>query len=95
LKDCIERRPQNHTDHFSPAFEDFASNLDILDPNNEARCGEVRVSLGFNSDHPYDTEVCQKFESHMCDVFFTEMDDVVADLSKVPDFQGVAYNKIE
>jgi len=95
LKECIDQRPKNGTDHFSPSFEDFARNLVIKDPSNEARCMEVREELGFESNHPFDTEVCEKFESHMCDGFFTEVDELVEDLSNVPDFQGATYNKIE
>lgn len=95
LKECIDQRPQNGTDHFSSSFEEFARPLVIEDPHNEARCMEVREQLGFLSNHPFDTEVCQKFESHMCDVFFTDVDEMVKDLSKMPEFQGVTYEKIE
>jgi len=94
LKECIDQRPKNGTDQFSPSFENFALNLVIEDPSNEARCKEVREELGFDSNHPFDTEVCQKFESHMCEGFFTEVDELVEDLSNVPVFQGATYKKI-
>jgi hypothetical protein len=95
LKECIDQHPKNGTDQFSPSFEDFARNLVITDPRNEARCKEVREELGFDSNHPFDTEVCQKFKSHLCEGFFTEVDELVEDLSNVPGFQGATYKKVE
>jgi len=93
LKDCIDQRPLNGTDHFSPSFEDFAKNLEIEDANDEARCMKVRAALGFNSDHPFDTEVCQKFVSYTCDKFFTEVDDMVKDKGK--GFTGMEYKPVQ
>ncbi|KAL7521065.1 hypothetical protein ACHAWX_005756 [Stephanocyclus meneghinianus] len=93
LKECIDQRPHNSTDHFSPAFEDFAINLKILDPKDESRCREVRGALGFDSNHPFDTEVCQKFESLMCDKLFTEVDALVKDT--VSSFTGIKYTPVE
>ncbi|KAL7486824.1 hypothetical protein ACHAW6_012424 [Cyclotella cf. meneghiniana] len=95
LKECIDQHPKNGTDQFSQSFENFARNLVIDDPRNEARCKEVREELGFDSNHPFDTEVCQKFESHLCEGFFTEVDEMVEDLSSVPEFQGVEYKSIK
>lgn len=94
LKECIDQRPKNGTDHFSKSFEDFAMNLVINDPSEEAKCMQVREELGFDSNHPDDAEVCRKFESHMCAGFFTEVDELVKDLSNVPDFQAVKYEKV-
>jgi hypothetical protein len=94
LKECIDQRPKNGTDHFSPSFEDFARKLVIDDPSDEARCSKVREELGFESDHPFDSEVCEKFESHMCARFFTDVDEIVDGLSNVPDFQAVKYKEV-
>jgi hypothetical protein len=95
LKECIDQRPENGTDHFSPSFEDFAMKLVIEDASNEARCEEVREELGFQKDHPFDTEVCQEFESYMCDQFFTEVDDLIEDLPGVANSSGITYTPIE
>ena len=94
MKECIDDRPQEGTEHYSQSFEDFAKKLVIKDPSLETRCGEVREELGFDSNYPFDTEVCQKFQSFMCDEFFTQVDDVLIDPG-VPNFEGVAYEDIE
>lgn len=94
LKECIDQRPQNGTDHFSPAFDDFSKGLVIDDPADAVRCGEVRVALGFSPNHPFDTEVCEKFESHMCDQFFTEVD-IMVDNLKGSSFTSIDYVPIK
>ena len=94
LKECIDQRPENGTDHFSPSFEDFAMKLVIEDASNEARCEEVREELGFQKDHPFDTEVCKKFNDYMCDQFFTGVDDLIEDLAEIPNFSGITYTPI-
>ena len=95
LKECIDSRPANGTDHFSRSFEDFALNLVIYDASDEARCQEVREVLGFESDHPFDTEVCQEFESYMCDRNFDEVDTLLGGLDKPPTFEAIEYEDIE
>jgi len=94
LKECIDARPQNGTDHFSKSFEDFAKELVINSANNEERCGEVRVKLGFQSDHPFDTEVCQAFESLMCDKFFTNIDHAVGNLT-MPNYKSIPFVEVK
>ena len=94
LKECIDQRPKDGADNFSPSFEDFAKKLVIEDASNEARCEEVREELGFQKDHPFDTEVCKKFNDYMCDQFFTGVDDLIEDLAEIPNFSGITYTPI-
>ena len=94
LKECIDARPQNGTDHFSKSFEDFAKDLVIPNASDEKQCGDVRVRLGFQSDHPFDTEVCQAFESFMCDKMFTGIDHEVEKLKAIPDYESIPYKEI-
>ena len=61
---------------FSASFENFARDLVIEDPSDEDQCRRVREDLGFDKDHPFDTEVADKFEEHLCDPFFTGNDHV-------------------
>jgi hypothetical protein len=68
--------------------------LVIEDASNEARCEEVREELGFQKDHPFDTEVCEKFHDYMCDKFFTGVDDLEEGLGEVPNFSGITYTPI-
>lgn len=56
---------------FSQSFDDFARNLVISDAGNENQCMNARVGLGFDKDHPYDTEVCDTFRDYTCDIHFT------------------------
>ena len=37
-------------------------------------CGDTREKLGFDKDHPFDTEIRDKFYEHQCDPFFTSVD---------------------
>ena len=91
LKECIDKRPKQGTDHFSPSFEVFAKKLVIEKPSDEVRCGEVREELGFKKDHPFDTEVCETFNNHMCDQFFTEVDDLEDGLAAIPAWTSITY----
>jgi hypothetical protein len=89
---------------FSASFEKFASNLVIHDPSDEDQCRQVREDLGFDKDHPFDTEVVDKFMEHMCDLFFTGVDHVSdrvsfdpasSGLSGPPKFETVEYTPVE
>jgi hypothetical protein len=86
---------------FSASFENFASNLVIHDPSDEDRCRQVREDLGFDKNHPFDTEVVDRFMEHMCDPFFTSVDHAVSwepaswDLSGPPKFETVEYTPVE
>lgn len=93
MKECIDARPKNTTEHYSQSFEEFAKKFQILDPSQEKQCQEVREKLGFEADYPFDTEVCQAFESYMCDEYFTTMDTAKESL-KTPKFEEIKYEKV-
>jgi hypothetical protein len=89
---------------FSASFENFASNLVIRDPSDDDQCRQVREDLGFDENHPFDTEVVDKFMEHMCDPFFTGVDHVSdrvsfdpasSGLSGPPKFETVDYTPVE
>ena len=95
LKECIDSRPANGTDHYSKAFEEyFGSDLVIDDPSDEGRCGEVREKLGFDPEHPFDTEVCNTFNEVMCDSMYLELDDIL-DGIKSREGATIAYEEAE
>ena len=66
---CFKSNPA-----FSAAFDDFANGLVVNDASDEDQCRKVREALGFNKDHPFDTEVRENFHQHQCDPFFTGVD---------------------
>ena len=74
LKECIDSRPGINDTHYSPSFEFFASGLVVSDSSDETSCQEARESLGFRSDYPFDTEVCDSFNEMMCDSFYVTLD---------------------
>ena len=92
LKECIDSRPANGTEHYSKAFEeDFAQELVISDPTDEERCGEVRKKLGFKEDHPFDTEVCEAFNDIMCDSMFLDFDEIIGGIRQPGEGATVSY----
>lgn len=66
----------------------------ILDPRMEDRCDKVWDELGIDSDHSFDTEVCQEFESLLRDKLFTVIDNILESLD-VPKFQPITYVDIK
>ena len=54
--------------------------LIIDDAGDEEQCGKVREGLGFDKDHPFDTEVRDSFHQQLCDPFHTAIDDKLAAL---------------
>merc|ERR1719464_1841694 len=66
LKECIEDRPTNDTEAFSPSYEKFAQALEIQDPANKTQCQAAREELGFDHDHPHDTDICKKLTEFKC-----------------------------
>ena len=82
LKDCIDSRPKNGTDAYSPSFEKFARGINITDASDESKCQTAREELGFDRDYPYDTEVCATFNSELCDQLYTEVDIMTDGLDK-------------
>ncbi|KAL7505952.1 hypothetical protein ACHAXN_004087 [Cyclotella atomus] len=80
---------------FSQSFDDFARNLVITDAGNENQCMNARVGLGFDKEHPYDTEVCDTFRDLTCDIHFTGVDVVSGGLSKPPTFTEVDFEAPE
>ena len=64
----------NVSSAFSAAFDAFANNIAIEDAADEDQCRKVREELGFDKDHPFDTEVRDNFLQHQCDPFFSGID---------------------
>merc|ERR1712194_484588 len=54
----------------------------------------AREELGFEPNHPHDTDVCRKFEKYMCDPLFDGIDIMTETLAKDPKFEPVAYNPV-
>ena len=67
---------------FSASFDGFARVLIINDPSDEEQCRNTREALGFDKDHPFDTEIRETFRKFMCDPFFTGVDHTLDTLSK-------------
>jgi len=82
---------------FSASFDDFAKDLVIKDASNEKSCQEAREQLGFDKDHPFDTEVRDKFYEHQCDPFFSSVDHTVGigEMGGPPQFEMVEYTPVE
>ena len=76
---------------FNRAFEDFTKYFVINNAADKDQCRDAREEMGFEPDHPFDTEVCQKFKDHMCDHFFTGIDH----LTGPPKFEHVEYEEVE
>jgi len=80
---------------FSASFDDFSKVLIIDDAGDEEQCGKVREGLGFDKDHPFDTEVRDSFHQQLCDPFHTGIDDKLEALSAPPKFEMVDYTPVE
>ena len=80
---------------FSTAFDDFAKDLVIDDAADEKQCSRVREELGFEKDHPFDTEVQEKFNDHQCDPLFTGIDHMGSSLEAPPQFAMVEYTPVD
>mmetsp|Transcript_6098 Transcript_6098/g.13359 ORF Transcript_6098/g.13359 Transcript_6098/m.13359 type:complete len:2718 (-) Transcript_6098:69-8222(-) len=82
---------------FNRGFEDFVTNAEIAIRNaaDEDQCERAREELGFEPDHPFDTEVCQTFRDFMCNPFFTGLDHVTDSLAPPPRFEEVKYKEVE
>ena len=80
---------------FSPSFEDFALTLVIGDETDEDQCGDAREMLGFERDHPHDTEVVDAFNDYACDIDFTAVDDMSEGLAEPPVFTEVEFEAPE
>ena len=74
---------------FNRAFEDFASGFVINTAADEDECKAAREEMGFEPDHPFDTDVCHSFKEHMCDPFFTGIDHMTETLAVQPKFEPV------
>jgi hypothetical protein len=82
---CYESSPA-----FNRAFEDFASGINIPDAYDEEKCGRAREQLGFDADHPFDVEICDKYQYYMCDIHFTGIDHLSA---APPKFEAVKFKE--
>jgi hypothetical protein len=47
---------------FNGPFERFASSFAITNAEDEETCAQAREELGFEGNHPFDTEVCERWE---------------------------------
>jgi hypothetical protein len=77
---------------FNRAFETYAIGYVVQDASDEQMCGMTREKLGFSREYPFDTEVCDEFNSRMCDPLFTELE---ATSSDSPAFTEVDYTAPE
>ena len=82
---------------FNRAFEDFASGFVINTAADEDECKATRQDMGFEPDHPFDTDVCHSFKEHMCDPFYTGIDHMTETLAVPvrPIFEAVEYEEEE
>jgi hypothetical protein len=77
---------------FNRAFETYAIGYVVQDASDEQMCGMTREKLGFGREYPFDTEVCDEFNSRMCDPLFTELE---ATSSDSPAFTEADYTAPE
>jgi hypothetical protein len=81
---------------FSSAFDRFARSMAIDDVRDEGQCRNTREALGFDKDHPFDTELQENFVKNMCDPFFAGLDhNEPLDLDAPPQFKMVEYTPAE
>ena len=80
---------------FSPSFEEFTLSLVIDDETDEEQCGDAREMLGYDRDHPHDTEVVDAFNDYACDIDFTTVDHMSEGLAEPPVFTEVEFEAPE
>ena len=51
--------------------------------------------MGFDKDHQFDTEVCEKFNEHQFDLIFIGVDHSAEPLPDPPQFEMVEYTPVE
>ena len=49
--------------------------------------------MGFEADHPFDVEICDKYKYYMCDIHFTGIDHMTESMSAPPKFEAVEYKE--
>ena len=69
-------------------FEDWTGGFVIDDPSDEEQCRNARSSLFFDEDYADDVDVCEEFQSFLCDGIFVE--DLV-EVAPEPTFESVTY----
>ncbi len=47
--------------------------------------------MTFDADYPFDVDVCEKFNAHMCDMGFTGIDHMAESLDAPPEFEMIEY----
>ncbi len=80
---------------FNRAFDSFALGLVINNAADEDECKATRQGMGFESEHPFDTEVCHAFIDYMCDPFFSGIDHLTETLVAPTKFESVEYEEEE
>mmetsp|Transcript_27072 Transcript_27072/g.61710 ORF Transcript_27072/g.61710 Transcript_27072/m.61710 type:complete len:1967 (+) Transcript_27072:236-6136(+) len=81
LQNCINDRPANGTQGYSPSFEQFAARITITDPSNATQCNNARQQLGYTPDYPFDVEVCQTFYEQECSTLWLSVDGLAGNWS--------------
>lgn len=80
---------------FNRAFETFASLITIDDPSDQNLCSNAREEMGFDADHPFDTEICSSFNEYMCDIYFSGIDHMTDYSTEPPQFEKVEYEAVD
>ncbi|EJK46274.1 hypothetical protein THAOC_35064, partial [Thalassiosira oceanica] len=81
LQTCINDRPANGTQGYSPSFEQFASRITITDPSNSTQCNNARQQLGYAPDYPFDVDVCRTFYEQECSTLWLSVDGLAGNWS--------------
>ncbi|EJK46009.1 hypothetical protein THAOC_35347, partial [Thalassiosira oceanica] len=81
LQTCINDRPANGTQGYSPSFEQFASRITITDPSNTTQCNNARQQLGYAPDYPFDVDVCRTFYEQECSTLWLSVDGLAGNWS--------------
>ena len=69
-------------------LEDWTGGFAIDDPTDEEQCRYARSSLFFDENYADDVDVCEEFQSFMCDGSF--FDDIAINPEE-PTFESVSY----
>ncbi|EJK67051.1 hypothetical protein THAOC_11962, partial [Thalassiosira oceanica] len=81
LQACIDDRPANGTQGYSPSFEQFASGITITNPSDTTQCNNARQQLGYPPDYPFDVDVCRTFYEQECSTLWLSVDGLAGNWS--------------
>ena len=97
LQQCIDARPRKGEDGYKDSFEGWvlAEGIEIYDPSDQEQCEQARVALDYDADYYNDYEVCDTFETLLCDDFFDDLQFLEDLASNGPvQFEQVTYTEI-